>query len=112
MRNELSILCTLEHPGIVKYEGSMETEASYVILMEYCSYSSLQKLIDRRVRLTEPEVRYYVLQILDAVEYLHSRMVIHRDLKLENVFLQAGFKTKVGDFGISVRLQQYEERQS
>jgi serine/threonine protein kinase len=45
-----------------------------------------------------------MLQILDAVEYMHSQLVIHRDLKPENIFVQKGFSIRIGDFGLSAPL--------
>ena len=59
-------------------------------------YTNHQELIKSRKRLSENEVRYYALQILDALEYLHKNRVIHRDLKLGNLFLANGLRVKMG----------------
>ncbi|CAG8724794.1 13354_t:CDS:2, partial [Dentiscutata heterogama] len=64
----------------------------------------------RRQRLTEAEVRYFMRQILDACEYMHRHFVIHRDLKLANLFLSKDMKIKIGDFGLAARLEREGDR--
>lgn len=64
----------------------------------------------RRKSLTEPEVQYFLLQIIDAVKYLHSHCIIHRDLKLANVFLDDNLEVKVGDLGLAAQLSEPNER--
>jgi polo-like kinase 1 len=54
--------------------------------------------------LTECEVRYYLLQLLHALLYIHQHQVIHRDLKLGNFFLSDSLQLKVGDFGLATTL--------
>jgi polo-like kinase 1 len=68
------------------------------------------ELHKRRRVLTEPEVRYYLKQILEATEYMHKNAVIHRDLKLGNLFLDADLRIKVGDFGLATRVTYDGER--
>jgi serine/threonine protein kinase len=64
----------------------------------------------KRQRLTEPEVRYFMLQLLNACEYMQSQYVIHRDLKLANLFLSKDMKIKIGDFGLAAQLECEGER--
>jgi cell cycle serine/threonine-protein kinase CDC5/MSD2 len=66
-------------------------------------------LLKRRKRVSEPEVRYYMIQILDAVKYMHSEQVIHRDLKLGNLFIK-DMQVKIGDFGLAALLEHDGER--
>ena len=68
------------------------------------------ELLKRRKRLTEPEVRYYGWQLLDAVRYMHRRSIIHRDLKLGNLFLTKDMKLKIGDYGLAASLKHDGER--
>lgn len=56
------------------------------------------------------EVQYYLLQIVQALQYLHSTKVIHRDLKLGNLFLNENMEIKLGDFGLATRLEYNEEK--
>ena len=80
-----------------------------------CAYvimhpQSMSELIRRRKRVTEPESRYYIIQIVNALSYLHGCRVIHRDLKLGNIFLDADMIVKVGDFGLATKLSHVDER--
>jgi serine/threonine protein kinase len=79
------------------------------MVLELCSHGDLCDLLFRRKRLTEPEVRYYAIQILDAVQYMHSKLVLHRDIKLENILIQTGMRTKIADFGLAIQLSNEEE---
>ena len=68
------------------------------------------ELHKRRKALTEPETRYFMVQILAAVNYLHKNNIIHRDLKLGNLFLNDDMDIKVGDFGLAAKVEMEGER--
>jgi serine/threonine protein kinase len=70
----------------------------------------MNELIKRRKKLTEPETRFFMRQLLDAVKYLHEQLVIHRDLKLGNLFLDKNLNIKVGDLGLATRLESVDEK--
>lgn len=59
----------------------------------------------RRKTLTEPEVRYFMKQILEGVLYLHEKGIIHRDLKLGNLFINDEVEVKIGDFGLAAQIE-------
>lgn len=59
----------------------------------------------RRKTLTEPETRYYVYQILEGTLNLHQQGIIHRDLKLGNLFLNDEMEVKIGDLGLAARIE-------
>ncbi len=59
----------------------------------------------RRKTVTEPETRYFVKQIVEACIYLHEKRIIHRDLKLGNLFLNDQMEIKIGDFGLATRME-------
>lgn len=59
----------------------------------------------RRKSLTEPETRYYVHQILEGTLYLHQQKIIHRDLKLGNLFLNDEMQVKIGDLGLAAKIE-------
>ena len=67
-------------------------------------------MLRKRKRLTEPEVRFFMLQILGATKYMHDKRVIHRDLKLGNLFLDSKMNVKLGDFGLAALLVDDNER--
>lgn len=108
--SEIKIHKSMIHPHIVRFEAVLKDSACYYVLMEMCHYSSMDALIKRRKRLREPECQYYLLQVLSALRYMHSHLVIHRDIKLANLFLQNGLMVKIGDFGLSTRLTHALER--
>lgn len=64
-------------------------------------FQSLLELHKRRKAVTEPEARYYMTQLLKGVHYLHSNRVIHRDLKLGNIFLNDDMEVKIGNYSCS-----------
>ena len=67
-------------------------------------------MIKRRKRFTEPEAAFFMAQLLDAVKYIHDQNVIHRDLKLGNLFLDKELNIKVGDLGLATRLEDKDEK--
>ena len=64
----------------------------------------MNELLRRRKRLHELEVQCYSLQIINALKYLHAHRIIHRDLKLGNLFLNDKMEIKLGDFGLATKL--------
>ena len=68
------------------------------------------ELSKRRRAVTEPEARYFTHQITIAVDYLHKQKIIHRDLKLGNLFLNDNLEIKIGDFGLATKLDYDGER--
>ena len=70
----------------------------------------MMELHKRRRTLTEPETRYYLKQIIDGTKYMHGRKVIHRDLKLGNLFLDKDLNVKIGDFGLATTVEYEGER--
>lgn len=67
-------------------------------------------MIKRRKRLTEAETAFFGRQLLQAVHYLHENLVIHRDLKLGNLFLDRNMNIKVGDLGLATKLENADEK--
>ena len=70
----------------------------------------MMELHKRRRNITEPECRYFVHQVVSACDYLHRNNIIHRDLKLGNLFLNDEMEIKIGDFGLATRLDYEGER--
>ena len=108
--NEIKIHKALHHNNIVHFEHYFEDNDNVFLLLELCSNKSLNELLKRRKILTELEVQVYVLQIIKALKYLHSHRIIHRDLKLGNLFINEKMELKVGDFGLATKLEFDGER--
>ena len=102
VKREIQLHKDLNHPNIVQFHKFFHDEANNVhIILEYCSMKSLLHVMKARKVLTEPEVRYYMKQICEGVRYIHHRRILHRDLKLGNMFLTADMTLKIGDFGLA-----------
>eukprot|EP00026_Physarum_polycephalum_P003177 Phypoly_transcript_03187.p1 GENE.Phypoly_transcript_03187~~Phypoly_transcript_03187.p1 ORF type:complete len:717 (+),score=118.81 Phypoly_transcript_03187:138-2288(+) len=106
---EIKIHRSLHHTHIVKFEHFFEDHENVYILLEMCNQKSMMELIRRRGTLTEMEARYYLLQVISATKYMHSCRVIHRDLKLGNLFLN-NMQIKIGDFGLAAKLDHDGQR--
>ena len=103
--SEIRIHRSLNHLHIVKFEHVFEDNENVYILLEMCTNQTLNDLCKRRKRLLEFEAQYYIFQMVDALRYLHKNRVIHRDLKLGNLFLSDKLEIKLGDFGLAARLE-------
>ncbi|KAM0939253.1 putative protein kinase CAMK-CAMKL-CHK1 family [Dioscorea sansibarensis] len=103
IKREISTMKVLNHPNIVKIYEVIATKTKIYLIMEYASGG---QLTDRmRKALTERQARRYFQQLIDAVDYCHSRGVYHRDLKPENLLLDSEGNLKVSDFGLSTLKQ-------
>jgi polo-like kinase 1 len=103
--SEIKIHKALHHTNIVGFEHYFEDTENVYILLEMCHNQSLNELLKRRKTLTELEVQCFVVQLIKALKYLHSHRIIHRDLKLGNLFLTDKMELKVGDFGLATKLE-------
>ena len=70
----------------------------------------MMSLLKKRRRFTESETQKYLLQLVDAVEYMHRNRVIHRDLKLGNLFLNKDLDIRIGDFGLATLVAEGERK--
>ena len=108
--NEIKIHRSLNHEYICKYEHSFEDRKNVYILMEFCGNGNLSSLLKTRYRLEEIEIRFYMFQVLIVLKYLRKQKIIHRDLTLGNIFLKDYKTIKLGDFGFSLRENEYDEK--
>jgi len=103
MAQEITLHKTLQHKYVVKLFSFFEDSNFVYIILELCRRRSLMELHKRRKAITEPETRYFMNQILLGVKYLHENKIIHRDLKLGNIFLNDDMEIKLGDFGLATK---------
>lgn len=87
-----------------------EDDENVYMTLELCHNGSLMDMLRRRRRFSEPESRYFMVQLLGACHYMHNHQVIHRDLKLGNIFLDVNMNVKVGDFGLAALIESPGER--
>ncbi|KAI8618216.1 kinase-like domain-containing protein [Chytriomyces sp. MP71] len=107
---EIKIHQSMSHPAIVQFQHVFEDDDNVYIILELCESGTMVDLLKSRKRLSEPEVRYYMHHLLHGVNYMHSRRVIHRDLKLGNLFLAKDMRLKIGDFGLAATIKHDGER--
>nr|XP_019014240.1 PLK/PLK1 protein kinase [Kwoniella pini CBS 10737]OCF53021.1 PLK/PLK1 protein kinase [Kwoniella pini CBS 10737] len=107
---EIKLHQMLQHPHIVRFEECFEDHENVYMILELCENGSMMDLLRRRKRYTEPEARYYLVQLIAACQYMHQMNVIHRDLKLGNLFLDADMNLKVGDFGLAALIENPGDR--
>ncbi|MEE6520580.1 hypothetical protein FKM82_018482, partial [Ascaphus truei] len=104
---EIQLLKNLLHERIVQYYGCLRDsqERTLSIFMEYMPGGSIKDQLKAYGALTENVTRKYTRQILEGVHYLHSNMIVHRDIKGANILRDSSGNVKLGDFGASKRLQ-------
>jgi len=110
LMSEIKIHRSLHHAGVVGFEHFFEDAENVYLLLELCHNQTLSEVLKRRKRLTDLEVQCYALQCISALKYLHAHRVIHRDLKLGNLFLSEKMELKLGDFGLATKLEYDGER--
>lgn len=110
LMSEIKIHRSLHHPSIVNFEHFFEDSENVYIILELCTNQTLNELVRRRKKLTELEVQCYMAQLIEGLKYLQAHRVIHRDLKLGNLFLTEKMELKIGDFGLATKLEFDGER--
>ncbi|XP_078676043.1 serine/threonine-protein kinase D1-like isoform X6 [Branchiostoma floridae x Branchiostoma belcheri] len=105
LKNEVSILRSINHPGIVRLERMFETPERVFVVMEKLKGDMLEMILSsQKGRLNERVTKFLVTQILVALKYLHSKNIVHCDLKPENVLLSSDNafpQVKLCDFGFA-----------
>jgi len=110
MTQEIAIHRAVHHQHIVEFYSFFEDDQNVYIILELCRRRSLMEMHKRRKAITEPETRYFMRQIVLACQYLHENKIIHRDLKLGNLFLNDDMELKIGDFGLATKVDFEGER--
>uniref|UniRef100_A0ABM5FLR9 non-specific serine/threonine protein kinase n=1 Tax=Pogona vitticeps TaxID=103695 RepID=A0ABM5FLR9_9SAUR len=101
---EIEILATCDHPYIVKLLGAFYYDSKLWIMIEFCPGGAVDAtMLELDRGLTEPQIQVVCRQMLEALNYLHSKKIIHRDLKAGNVLLTLDGDIKLADFGVSAK---------
>lgn len=100
IKREISVMRIARHPNIVQLYEVMATKTRIYFIMEYCKGGELFNKVAKG-RLKEDVARKYFVQLINAVDFCHSRGVYHRDIKPENLLLDENENLKVSDFGLS-----------
>eukprot|EP00919_Chromeraceae_sp_WS-2016_P050202 GHVR01119052.1.p1 GENE.GHVR01119052.1~~GHVR01119052.1.p1 ORF type:complete len:341 (+),score=60.93 GHVR01119052.1:88-1110(+) len=100
-RTERSVLEYITHPFIVTLIYAFQTPKKLYLILEYCPGGELYFHLSRARKFTESRACFYAAQILLALQHLHSVNIVYRDLKPENVLLDADGNIRLTDFGMS-----------
>ena len=98
---ERNILSLTHHPFIVKLISAFQSSTKLFLILEYCSGGDLSKHLNIEKRFSEKKAKFYLCEIILALEYLHKRNIIFRDLKPDNIVLDEKGHCKLTDFGLS-----------
>lgn len=111
-RTELQIHAKMHHPNIVEFLRAFTIEDHTYVVLQLCPNGSLTEMVKTRSCLSLPEVRRFMIQICGGVKYMHKRSVIHRDLKMGNIFLDERLNIKIGDFGLAAVMADEQDRRT
>ena len=100
-RTERKVLSVVNHPFIMRLHYAFQTDDKLYLVLDYCPGGELFFHLSRFRRFPERVARFYAAELLLAIGHLHKRTIIYRDLKPENVLLDAEGHVKLGDFGLA-----------
>ena len=91
----------MRHPNIMMLYETFETPTHILLITELCTGGDLLTYVRKRRVLTENVAKVLLKQILDGLFYIHSKGILHRDIKLDNILLNMKGQIKIADFGVS-----------
>ena len=97
---ETNLMRGLYHPAVTKILETFETDKYMLIIMEYISGGNLQNFVKKRRKLCEKTAKILFRQLIQGIKYIHSKNIVHRDIKLENILLDLNNIVKICDFGV------------
>ncbi|KAF9678769.1 hypothetical protein SADUNF_Sadunf07G0070200 [Salix dunnii] len=103
MAREIMMLQKLDHPNVIKLEGLATSRMQYSLYLVFdFMQSDLTRIISRPgERLSEPQVKCYMQQLLSGLQHCHERGILHRDIKASNLLIDKNGMLKIADFGLA-----------
>ncbi|RVW48931.1 putative serine/threonine-protein kinase [Vitis vinifera] len=102
MAREITILRELDHPNVIKLEGLVTSRMQYSLYLVFdFMQSDLARVIACPERLTEPQIKCYMHQLLSGLQHCHERGILHRDIKGSNLLIDKDGRLKIADFGLA-----------
>lgn len=105
IQKEVLIHKTLHHDNVIKYFQSFQQLDKFYIILEYASGGELFDRIEPDFGMNSDLAHKYFCQLINGVEYLHSKGIVHRDVKPENLLLNDNDQIKIADFGLATLFQ-------
>ncbi|XP_050538867.1 serine/threonine-protein kinase NIM1-like isoform X2 [Daktulosphaira vitifoliae] len=109
LSREISVMESIHHQNIIRLFEVIETYTKYYLVMEHAAAGELFKKLITEGKMHESEAKTIFAQLVLAVQHLHDRSIVHRDIKAENVFLSSRGVAKLGDFGFSIKVSSDEK---
>ena len=100
LKREITIMHKIRHPNVVELYDIYENEEFFYIAMELCPNGNLKQFVRESGPLSDSDTKIIAIQILNALEYIHSQKICHRDVKPENILFKGGIP-KLADFGLA-----------
>ncbi|CAD8066782.1 unnamed protein product [Paramecium sonneborni] len=100
-QTEKNVLSVMKHPFIVRLHAAFQNSSKLFMVLDFCPGGDLGNLLTKHVKLNEDVARFYICEIILALESLHKNCIIFRDLKPDNVVLDSKGHAKLTDFGLS-----------
>ena len=98
---EIQLLLRLHHPNIIKVYQIIKRRTDCIYIMDFACNGMLLNKLNTRAYIPEPEARKYFRQLVSAIDHCHLSTIVHRDIKLENLLLDANDNLLVSDFGLA-----------
>ncbi|CAD8122349.1 unnamed protein product [Paramecium sonneborni] len=106
---ERQILIKLNHRRIITLHASFQSKTKLYFIFDYCPGGELYYHLRKQKRFCENQAKWLFIQILDGIQYLHSKNVIYRDLKPENILIDLEGYPKLADFGLSKPVENQDD---
>jgi len=97
---EMQIMGQIHHPNLLHLYEFLETSNNYYLIIDYCNNGDLEKHVEKNKFLGEQESVYFLMQMMNGFKELHKHKIMHRDIKLANIFLNDD-NIIIGDFGFA-----------
>jgi len=97
---EMAVMSKIHHPNLLHLYEYLETPNNFYLIMDYCNNGDMEKHVEKNKFLGEQESVYFLMQMMNGFKELHRHKIMHRDIKLANIFLNDD-NIIIGDFGFA-----------